>query len=80
MTDSTEMKSLSVPVWDGKAESCTRYIVQIKALTEYYDCSDTLDATKMENCLIKSEFIALGTTDTNHIVKAKLYKANKKCV
>ena len=71
------MKGLSMPVWDGKAESCLRYLSQIEALAKYYNCGDALDATKMLNCPTKSEYDALGTTDPNDIAKAKLYKANK---
>ena len=58
---------------------CPRYLAQIKALGEYYDCGDALDAKKMTlNCPTKTKFNGLGTTDVNDIAKAKLYKANKK--
>ena len=77
MTDSTEMKSLSVLAWDGKAELCPRYIAQIKALAEHYNCGNALNATKMAKCLTKREFDALETTDLNYIAQVKLYKANK---
>ena len=66
-----------MPVWDGKMESCPRYLSQIKALAEYYDCVNALDATKVQNCPTKTEYDALRTTNVGDIVKAKLYKANK---
>ena len=69
---------MSTPVWDGKPESCPRYLSQIKALAKYYDCRDALDAKEMQNSPTKTEYKALGTTNPNDIAKAKLYMANKK--
>ena len=78
--DSNESKRLTAPIWDGKAESYPRYLGQIKALAEYYDCGDALDSVEMlSNCPTKSEFdaIKVGTTDLTELAKVKLYKANK---
>ena len=74
------MKGLLTPVWDGKAESCLRYLSQIKGLA-YYDCRDALDAKEMQNCPTKTEHQVLRTTNPNDIAKAYLDKAKKKlCV
>ena len=79
--DNNESKGLMTPIWDGKAESCSRYLDQIEALAEYYDCGDALDSIKMlANCPTKTEFdaFAVGTTDPTELAKIKLYKANKR--
>lgn len=77
----SESKGLSAPVWDGKAETCARYLDQIEALAEYYDCGDALDSVKMLSmCPTKAEYDALAptTTDATELAKVKLYKANKR--
>ena len=79
--DSNESKGLSAPVWDGKTETCSRYLEQIEALADYYDCSGAIDLLKMLSmCLTKAEYDAISstTTDPGELVKVKIYKANKR--
>ena len=79
--DNNESKGLTTPVWDGKAETCARYLEQIEALAEYYNCGDALDSVKMmAECPTKAEFDAISstTTDPVELAKLKLYKANKR--
>ena len=75
------MKGLSTPVWDGKAETCPRYLDRIEALAEFYNCGNALDSVKMlSDCPMKSEFDAIlsTTTDSVELAKIKLYKENKR--
>ena len=79
--DSSETKGLTTPVWDGNAKTCPRYLDQIEALAEFYNCGDALDSVKiLSDCPPKSEFDAISSTMTDpaELVKIKLYKANKR--
>ena len=59
---SDQSKGLSVPKWDGKEESCPRYLAKLKALAEYYNCGDALDeGIMMSECPDESEFKSLQT-------------------
>ena len=49
---SDELKSISVPKWDGKEESCPIYLAKIHLLAEYHNCVDALDKTEMQKCLM----------------------------
>ena len=77
--DTSKMKGSSMPVWDRKFKTCPRYLDQIKAFAEYYNCFDALDSVKVQNCPTKIQFdaIAVGTTDPMEIARLKIYKANK---
>ena len=77
---SDESKSISVPKWDGKTDSCLRYLAKIAALAEYYNCEDTLDETEMAMCLTVREFKILSaqsTLSTAEEKKVGLFKQNK---
>ena len=79
--DSNKLKGLTAPVWDGKAERCSRYLDQIEALAKYYNCGNALDSVKMlAECPTKAEFdaISLMMMDAAELAKLKLYKANKR--
>ena len=82
--DNNESKGLKTPIWDGKVETCPRYLDQIEALAKYYYFGDALDEVKMlADGPTKSEFDALSSTskDPAELAKIKLYKANKRlCV
>ena len=80
MTDS-ESKSVTMPKWDGKAETCPRYITHITALAEHYDCGDAMDESEMVNCPTKAEYMTLkGKTSPSDDEKERisLYKQNKR--
>ena len=76
-----ESKSVTMPKWDGKAETCPRYITHISALAEHYDCGDAMDKTEMANCPTKSEYMTIkGKTNPSDDEKERisLYKQNKR--
>lgn len=68
----------SVPKWDGKAESCARYLDQIEALAEYQECGDATDESEMAACPTKAAYTALDKTLATDADAITLYKANKK--
>ncbi len=78
---SDESKGLSVPKWDGKEESCPRYLAKLKALAEYYNCGDVLDeGTMTSECPEESKFKSLHTNSVlsdDEKKKVMLYKQNK---
>ena len=78
---SDESKGLSVPKWDGKEESCPRYLAKLKALAEYYNCGDALDEVTMTSeCSKESEFKSLQANSVlsdDEKKKVMLYKQNK---
>ena len=75
----TDSKSVgNTPKWDGKADSLGRYLDQVEAIAEVYDCGDTLDKTAMDNCPTKTEYEALDTTKPVDVQKALLYRQNRK--
>ena len=59
MSESESKNMSSVPKWDGRTELCPRYLVQLEALSEYYDSGDSLDEAAMANCPTKTEYAAL---------------------
>ena len=69
---------MTIPKWDGKSETCPRYLVQVEALAKYYECGEAIDETDMANFPKKSEYAALDLTLTDDKAKAKLYKQNKR--
>ncbi len=76
-----ESKSVAMPKWDGKAESCPRYITHIEALAEHYDCGDAMDETEMANCPTKAEYMNLkGKANPSDDEKERisLYKQNRR--
>ena len=76
-----ESKSVTMPKWDGKADTCARYITHIQALAEYHECGDALDETEMVNCPTKTEYMTLkgkSTSTDDEKEKINLYKANKR--
>ena len=79
---SDESKSLSIPKWDGKEESCPRYLAKLKALAEYYNCGDALDeGTMTSECSEESEFTTLQANSVlsdDEKKKVMLYKQNKR--
>ena len=81
--DNNKSKGLMTPVWDGKVETCPRYLDQIEALAEYYDCGDALDEVKMlADCPTKSEFDALLSTQKTprNLRKSNCTRQIKGCV
>ena len=78
MSESNSENSLKIPKWDGKWETCPRYLVQVEALDEYYECVEAMDETDMANCPTKSEYTVLDLTIADGKVNAKLYKQNKR--
>ena len=78
MSESNSEKSLTIPKWDGKSETCPRYLVQVEALTKYYECGEAMDETDMANCPTKSEYAVLDLTQISGKAKAKFYKQNKR--
>ena len=78
---SDKAKSVSVLKWDGKADSCPRYLVKIRALAEFHSCGDTLDETEMVKCPTVTHFKVLSTQMTRSAdedCQIKLYKLNKR--
>lgn len=78
---SDDSKNITVPKWDGKAETCPRYLAKISALAEYYGCGDALDETEMTNCPNETEFkslVASSTQTNDEKKKIQLYKQNKR--
>ena len=76
-----EMKIiLTVPKWDRKVDTCSRYLSQIEALAKFYDCSNAMEAFIMATCPTKSEFemIDLATNDAIKKALRKIYNANKR--
>ena len=69
-------KGISVPKWDGKNSSAGRYVSQVEATAEYWDCADCLDPAK--RIPTKSEFDALNDTNDADGSQRKLFKENKK--
>ena len=63
---SDEPKSISVLNWDGKSESCPRYLVKITALAEYCYCGEALDKTEMIKCPGITQFTILSS-QTSHM-------------
>ena len=64
----------NTPKWDGQAELLGRYLGQVKAITEVYDCGDALDKTAMGTCPTKTEYEELDTTKPVDVQKALLYR------
>ena len=78
--NSIDGKSLStVPKWDGAQDTCARYIAQVMALSEYYDCGDAMDSVAMGNCPTKTEYEAIGANPAgNDLKRALLWRQNKR--
>ena len=77
----SKIKSMSaIPKWDGKAESCPRYLLQLEALAKFYDCGDALDESEMANRPTKAAFTLLDKTNAAKKQAVDLYKANKRMV
>jgi hypothetical protein len=77
---SDNSKNITVAKWDGKVETCLRYLAKIRALAEYYCCGDALDKMEMTNFLNKTEFKSLVASSMRTDDKRKkihLYKQNK---
>jgi hypothetical protein len=69
---SDESKGLSVPKWDGKEESCPRYLAKLKALAEYYNCGDALDeGTMTSKCPEESEFKSIRRSQSCQMTKRR---------
>ncbi len=78
MSDDTRKMS-TIPKWDGRAQTCPRYLSQLVALAEYHDCGDAMDEVEMVNCPTKTEYGAIIDKTANPgLAKATLYKANKR--
>jgi len=58
MSESDARKMLTIPKWDGRVETCPRYLSTIGALTEYHNCGDAMDETDMATCLMKMQYLA----------------------
>ena len=72
---------MTVPKWDGEADTCPRYLMQLCATAEYYNCGNAMDAVKMRTLPTKSEYETLeAKADKSDEDKAKisLYKQNKR--
>ena len=70
-----------IPKWDGRAETCPRYFLQIGALAEYHYYSDVMDETEMANCPTKTQYLAISDkTILPGLQLATLSKANKRFV
>ncbi len=69
---------VSIPKWNGKQDSFSRYHAKIHALAEYYDCGDAFDELKMMGLPKKSEFELLDLTKQDEKELANLYNANKR--
>ena len=54
MSDSE--KSMTVPKWDGEADTCPRYLMQLCATAEYYSCGDAMNADKMRALPTESQY------------------------
>ena len=84
MSSETDHKSLSgVPRWDGKEETCPRYMAVFEAIGEYHGCEDVFDTVAMTTCPTKSEYdllivIAAATVTADQLKQIKLYKDNKR--
>ena len=68
---------MTVPKWDGEADTCPRYLMQLCATAEYYNCGNAMDAVKMRTLPTKSEYETLeAKADKSAEDKAKisLYK------
>ena len=37
----------TIPKWDGRADTCPRYLSQLGALLKYHDYGDVMDETEM---------------------------------
>lgn len=80
MSNESKLRSiLTVPKWDGKVETCMRYLAQITALVKFYNFSNTVDATIMATCLVKLEFNMIDPSANNlgEVLLRKLNNANK---
>jgi len=81
MSNSEEGKGMStIPKWDGKDASFSRWSAKLTALAELHDCGDAFDKAEMRNCPTRSEYEAFDMTNLSDAdkKKVKLYKANKK--
>ena len=78
MSDSDGRGVSSIPKWDGKAESYSRYKAKVEACAEMWDCADAFDAVAMRNCPTKAEYDALTESTEEEKKKAKLFKANRR--
>ena len=78
--NSIDGKSLStVPKWDGAQDTCARYIAQVMALSEYYDCGDAMDSVAMGNCPTKTEYEVIGANPSgNDLKRSLLWRQNKR--
>ena len=80
MSESESKNMLSVPKWDGRTESCPRYLVQLEALSGYYGCRDVLDETAIVNFPTKAAYTALDKADDVNKPAIGLYQSNKNMV
>lgn len=85
MSDLGESKSFSVPKWDGKPDTCPRYIDQFEAVAEMNGMREVLDVALMESttygCPTESEYQGMDkSTSATDPVKKRifLYKSNNK--
>lgn len=78
-----EMKSVGVPKWDGKKETAGTYLDKLTSTVMYYDVSDAMDATAMQNCPTKSEYdelLAMTDPNAGERAKIKLWKGNNRAM
>ena len=73
---SENIKTSMIPRWDGKSESCGRYIAKLKAIAMVTGCGDAMDPTKMRDMPTKSQYDTLNRANAADEKKGKLYDAN----
>ena len=79
MSEADTGRMSTIPKWDGRAETCPRYLSQLGALAEYHDCGNAMDETEMNNCPTRTQYVAISDkTVTPGLEQATLYKANKR--